>query len=282
MRVADSDGHIYTGIIEVDGVQLQALSLLDVASGRRAPVGTAHVAEATTLTLQPPHRLLRPLDPPEIWAAGVTYERSRIARRDETEVEDVYSLVYRAERPEVFLKDAGCRRTVGPGEAIRIRRDSRWTVPEPELALVLGADGNVIAVTAGNDVTARDIEAGNPLYLPQAKLFAGGCALGPAVLIAADLKRPYTIQMEIRRADGTRKYKDATSTELMRRTFSELASFICRDNPIPAGSVLLTGTGIVPPDDVRLEAGDVVDIVIDGIGTLRNPVLNGDDAEPLR
>jgi fumarylacetoacetate (FAA) hydrolase family protein len=150
-----------------------------------------------------PLRLLAPLEPQEIWAAGVTYERSRHARVEESESSaDVYALVYDAERPELFLKDAGCRRTVGPNEAVAVRSESRWTVPEPELGLVLDADGSIMAVTAGNDLTARDIEAENPLYLPQAKLFAGCCALGPAVLVPDDPAAPYAISVRIWNAEG--------------------------------------------------------------------------------
>ena len=147
--------------------------------------------------------LLAPLAPEEIWAAGVTYERSRSARVEESEsAADVYDLVYEAERPEIFLKDAGCRRTVGPNEPVGVRSESTWTVPEPELGLVLGADGEILAFTAGNDLTARDIEAANPLYIPQAKLFAACCAIGPAVLVPDDPGAPLEISVRIWDAAG--------------------------------------------------------------------------------
>ena len=141
-----------------------------------------------------------PVEPPEVWCAGVTYGGSRDARVEESQVQDVYSLVYEADRPELFLKDAGCRRTVGPGEPIGVRGDSTWDVPEPEIGLVLGEDGAVAGLTIGNDVSSRSIEGENPLYLPQAKLFAGACAIGPAVLVPDDWTQP----LEFACASGTR------------------------------------------------------------------------------
>jgi 2-dehydro-3-deoxy-D-arabinonate dehydratase len=232
--------------------------------------GEHRADDAATLA---PLALVAPLEPGEIWAAGVTYERSRHARVEESESSaDVYALVYDAERPELFLKDAGCRRTVGPNQAVAVRSESRWTVPEPELGLVLEADGSIIAVTAGNDLTARDIEAENPLYLPQAKLFAGCCALGPAVLVPDDPAAPYAISVRIWNEEGALVNEDATSTAAMHRSFEELASWCVRENPLPAGSVLLTGTGVVPPDDVALAPGYRVEVEVEGIGVLSNPV----------
>jgi 2-dehydro-3-deoxy-D-arabinonate dehydratase len=230
-----------------------------------------HVADdPSTLAPLP---LLTPLVPPEIWAAGVTYERSRHARVEESESSaDVYALVYDAERPELFLKDADCRRTVGPNEAVAVRGESRWTVPEPELGLVLDATGAIIAMTGGNDLTARDIEAENPLYLPQAKLFAACCSLGPAVLVPDDPRAPFAIAVRIWNAEGALLHEDATSTAAMHRSFEELASWCVRENPVPAGSVLLTGTGVVPPDDVALAPGYRVEVEVEGIGVLGNPV----------
>jgi 2-dehydro-3-deoxy-D-arabinonate dehydratase len=218
--------------------------------------------------------LVLPIEPPEVWCAGVTYERSRDARIEESTVKDVYSLVYDAERPELFLKDARCRRTVGPGEPIAVRADSAWNVPEPEIALVLGGDLRPAGVTIGNDVSSRDIEGANPLYLPQAKIFAGACALGPAVL--DDWRGPFEIRMRIL-ADGVEVFAGETSTARMRRSFAELADWLVRDNPVPPGSVLLTGTGLVPPDDFTLEPGHVVEISVPGIGTLRNPVVTASE-----
>ena len=228
--------------------------------------------DSTRLTLAEPYRLVLPLEPPEVWCAGVTYERSRDARIEESAVEDVYSLVYDAERPELFLKDAGCRRTVGPGEPIGIRYDSAWNVPEPEIGLVLGDDGGIAGVTIGNDVSSRDIEGANPLYLPQAKVYAGACALGPAVLSPVPTE-PLEIRLRVLGADGAELYAGETSTARMKRSFAELVRFLVRDNPVPAGSVLLTGTGLVPPDDFTLEPGNVVEIEVPGIGILANPVV---------
>jgi 2-dehydro-3-deoxy-D-arabinonate dehydratase len=234
--------------------------------------GCVQAVDADRLTLVDPYELLLPVEPSEVWCAGVTYERSRDARIEESAVEDVYSLVYDAERPELFLKDAGCRRTVGPGKAIGIRSDSAWNVPEPEIGLVLGDDGSIAGVTIGNDVSSREIEGANPLYLPQAKVFAGACALGPAVLSPAP-SEPLEIRMRVLDAGGGELFTGETSTGRMKRSFEELVEFLVRDNPVPPGSVLLTGTGLVPPDDFTLEPGHVVEIEVPGIGILSNPVV---------
>lgn len=235
-------------------------------SGRIQPL------DAETLTLPEPYSLLRPLDPPEVWCAGVTYQRSRDARVEESAAQDVYTLVYDAERPELFLKDAGCRRTVGPGEPIGVRSDSSWNVPEPEIALVVGEHGQITGVTIGNDVSSREIEGANPLYLPQAKVYAGACALGPAVLSPLP-EEPLTIRMRIRSDTGHEVFSGETSTARMKRTFEELVGFLLRENPVPPGSVLLTGTGLVPPDEFTLQPGHVVEIEVPGIGILANPVV---------
>lgn len=234
--------------------------------------GDIPLADPDRLTLGAPYELLLPLEPLEVWCAGVTYERSRDARIEESAVRDVYSLVYDADRPELFLKDAGCRRTVGPGAPVGVRSDSAWNVPEPEIGLVLGDGGNVAGVTIGNDVSSRDIEGANPLYLPQAKVYAGACSLGPAVLSPAP-DEPLEIRMRIFGETGRELFSGETSTERMKRSFRELVEFLLRDNPVPAGSVLLTGTGLVPPDDFTLEPGHVVEIHVPGIGTLANPVV---------
>ncbi len=217
--------------------------------------------------------LALPVEAPEVWCAGVTYERSRDARVEESSVEDVYTLVYEAERPELFLKDAACRRTVGPGEPIGVRADSAWNVPEPEIGVVLGDGGALVGLTIGNDVSSREIEGANPLYLPQAKVFAGACAIGPAVLVPDDWEAPLHIRMRIADGAGAELFAGETSTVRMRRSFPELVEWLVRDNPVPAGSVLLTGTGLVPPDDFTLEPGHVVEIHVPGIGTLCNPVV---------
>jgi len=263
--------------------ELESDDLLAVLRGARDPTGqTIEALDAETLELPPPFELLVPLIPAETWAAGVTYERSRDARVDESRVEarDVYSLVYDAERPELFLKDAAGRRTVGPGASVGVRSDARWTVPEPELALVLDADGGLLGATIGNDVTARDIEGANPLYLPQAKLFAAACALGPAIALPDDWSQPFDIELRLIGPGGDVTYEAQTSTATMRRSFEELAAWVVRENPVPAGSVLLTGTGLVPPDDVALAPGQQVEITIPGIGKLVNPVGAAADLLP--
>jgi 2-dehydro-3-deoxy-D-arabinonate dehydratase len=229
-----------------------------------------HLLDEDTLELPSPRRLLAPINPPETWCAGVTYERSRDARVEETQVQDVYSLVYDASRPELFMKDAGGRRTVGPEATVGVRSDSAWTVPEPELAVVLGR-GKLLGVTIGNDVTARDVESENPLYLPQAKVYAAACAIGPAILMPEDWTKPFDIECRILDGDEV-VWQGKTSTRRMKRSFDELVEWATRENPIPAGSVLLTGTGLVPPDEVALRAGHTVEVKIGGIGTLRNPV----------
>jgi 2-dehydro-3-deoxy-D-arabinonate dehydratase len=215
-----------------------------------------------------------PVDPPEVWGAGVTYQRSRDARVAESDdAKDLYMHVYEAERPELFLKDAACRRTVGPGEPIGVRSDSGWDVPEPEIAIVLGQRCEPAGMTIANDVSSRAIEGDNPLYIPQAKIFAGACALGPAVLVPDDWEAPLEIRMTISDASGNELFAGETSTARMRRTFPELVEWLLRDNPVPPGSVLLTGTGLVPPDDFTLEPGHVVEIHVPQIGTLCNPVV---------
>jgi len=242
-----------------------------------SPQGSrAFVADERTLTLEAPATLLRPVDPPEVWCSGVTYERSRDARIEESG-SDVYALVYDADRPELFLKDAQCRRTVGPNEPIAIRSDATWNVPEPEIGVVLGDDLSIVGYTIGNDVSSRDIEGANPLYLPQAKVFAAACALGPAVYVPQDWDAPLSIEMTIRDENGTVLFEGSTSTANMKRNFPDLVSWLVRDNPVPPGSVLLTGTGLVPPDDFTLLPGHVVEIHVPEIGTLTNPVVRAAD-----
>jgi 2-dehydro-3-deoxy-D-arabinonate dehydratase len=234
---------------------------------------TAGIADPDTLALDPPYELLVPIEPPEVWCAGVTYERSRDARIEESG-SDVYALVYDAERPELFLKDAACRRTVGPGARIGIREDSAWNVPEPEIGLVVGSAGEIDGYTVGNDVSSRAIEGANPLYLPQAKVYAGACAIGPAILPAAEHGGgPFDIELQILGVDDREVWAGATSTARMKRGFEELVDWLLRDNPVPPGSVLLTGTGLVPPDEFTLRPGQRVEIHVPGIGTLANDVV---------
>ena len=216
--------------------------------------------------------LLRPLDPPEVWCSGVTYERSRDARMEESTIRDVYADVYAAARPELFLKDSACRRTVGPGSPIGIRSDSAWNVPEPEIGLVLGQRGAIVGYTIGNDVSSREIEGANPLYLAQAKVYAGACAIGPALYHPAHEPHGFEILMRITDERGDVIHEDRTTTAQMTRSFEELTSWLVRDNPIAPGTVLLTGTGLVPPDEFTLVPGHRVEIHVPEIGTLVNPV----------
>ncbi|SIO62281.1 2-dehydro-3-deoxy-D-arabinonate dehydratase [Singulisphaera sp. GP187] len=217
-------------------------------------------------------RLLAPLDAHEVWGAGVTYERSKVARQEESEQGgSFYDLVYRAERPELFFK-ATPSRVVGPGVPIRVRADTRWCVPEPELALVLTPDLRLVGYTVGNDVSARDIEGENPLYLPQAKVYDASCALGPWITLASAMPpiKQVEIRLTIERHQST-IFEGRTSLERMARRFEDLIGWLGRDNQFPSGVILLTGTGIVPPDEFSLREGDLVRIDIDGIGSLVNP-----------
>ncbi len=229
------------------------------------------LSRARDFPIEPEVVLLPPTDVQEVWACGVTYLRSKVARMDESEAGgDFYDQVYDAERPEIFFK-AGANRVVGPGEKIRIRRDSSWNVPEPEMALVLSSSGLIIGQTIGNDVSSRSIEGENPLYLPQAKVYDGSCALGPVIALSNSWSVIRTIQMEITRA-GVTVYEGQTSTSKLRRNSRELAEYLFRELSFATGVFLLTGTGIVPPDDFTLQSGDVVRIEIEDIGVLENPV----------
>jgi len=221
-----------------------------------------------------PH-LLAPLDEQEVWAAGVTYRRSAEAREEEAHNIGVYDKVYSAERPEIFMK-ATPQRVVGPHAPVRIRGDSFWNVPEPELTVVFAPDMQVVGYTVGNDMSSRDIEGANPLYLPQAKIYTGSCALGPAITLLPDLdlQPGATIGLRIERA-GAAVFVGETSTREMKRTVAELGGYLGRYNAFPAGVFLMTGTGLVPPDDFTLQPGDDVQITISGIGMLRNLVLGG-------
>jgi 2-dehydro-3-deoxy-D-arabinonate dehydratase len=206
----------------------------------------------------------------EVWAAGVTYLRSRQAREAESTVKALYSKVYDAERPELFFKAAGWR-VVGPGGPIRIRADSRWNVPEPELALVINAHGEIVGYCAGNDVSSRDIEGENPLYLPQAKVYRGSCALGQGIMLAEPARmKDLPIQLTVTRG-GRAVFQGETRTTQMKRSLEELAGYLGKELDFPGGVFLLTGTGIVPAPDFSMDHGDVVRITV-GELTLENQV----------
>jgi 2-dehydro-3-deoxy-D-arabinonate dehydratase len=209
--------------------------------------------------------------PDEVWAAGVTYEISEQAREAESGMPEIYLDVYESERPELFFK-ATPDRVVGPGEAVGVRADSDWNVPEPELGVVLYR-GSVVGYTVGNDVSSRAIEGENPLYLPQAKTYDRCCALGPCVASPATVGNPHDLAMSMTiERDGEAVFEDGTSTAEMVRTSEELVDWYRRHNSVPRTAVLLTGTSLVPPDEFTLRAGDEVTIEIEDVGTLRTPV----------
>lgn len=216
--------------------------------------------------------LLAPVDTQEVWAAGVTYQRSREARQEEAaDGGDVYARVYAAARPEIFFKSYG-EKTVGPGSPVGIRADSAWNVPEPELAVVINPACEVVGFTIGNDLSSRDIEGANPLYLPQAKIYTASCALGPCIILSDENTWPQAaISISITRREED-VFSGQTHTRQIHRSLASLVEYLGRSNHFPNGAVLLTGTGIVPPADFSLQAGDLVSICIDGIGELRNPV----------
>lgn len=218
--------------------------------------------------------VLAPIEGQEVWAAGVTYYRSRGARMEESKNAgggDFYDRVYSAERPELFFKSTASR-TVGSGGTVKIRKDAKWSVPEPELTLVVSAGGRIVGYTIGNDMSSRDIEGENPLYLPQAKVYDGSCALGPGILVTADpLARSTEIVLEILRNERIEFEGSVALTEL-KRDPKTLVEFLFRDNSFPAGVFLMTGTGIVPPSSFTLERGDRVRITIEPVGVLENLV----------
>jgi 2-dehydro-3-deoxy-D-arabinonate dehydratase len=206
--------------------------------------------------------LLAPVDDgQEVWAAGVTYLRSREARVEESQSKDLYQKVYEAKRVEVFFKATGWR-VVGHGQAVRIRRDSHWDVPEPELTLVINRDGDIVGYTAGNDMSSRDIEGENPLYLPQAKIYDGSCALGPGILLSdPQVMGNLPIYMSIWRS-GAAIFQGETSSAQLKRSLDEIAGWLTRELAVPDGVLLMTGTGIVPPDDFTLAIDDAVRIEV--------------------
>ena len=214
--------------------------------------------------------LLAPVRPAEVWASGVTYERSREARMFESTEADIYDRVYDAERPELFLK-ATAPRVLGPSALIGVRGDSEWHVPEPELGLVVGPGGGVVGYTLGNDVSSRDIEGANPLYLPQAKIFAGSLSLGPTVVGADQVEDPYALRIAMRILRGGEEvFAEDIGLESLHVRLETLVDYLRRENWVAPGTVLLTGTGIVPPDEFTLSVGDVVEIECEPIGTLAN------------
>jgi 2-dehydro-3-deoxy-D-arabinonate dehydratase len=220
-----------------------------------------------------PAQLLAPIQSQEVWAAGVTYLRSRDARMEESKDAGggtFYDRVYDADRPEIFFK-ATPHRVVAPGASMKLRSDAKWNVPEPELALAINSHGTIFGYTIGNDLSSRDIEGENPLYLPQAKVWAQCCALGPGLVVCHPLPRETAITLTILRGEEA-AFHGTTSLAQMKRTLPELAGWLLRDNTFPAGCYLLTGTGTVPPNDFTLASGDEMHIAIAGLGTLVNTI----------
>jgi 2-dehydro-3-deoxy-D-arabinonate dehydratase len=268
---AVAEGHVRFLDLE-DYVGMRTLS--DVLHSDN-PAGVAHdlIDDAARNIPLRELTLLAPVDAQEVWAAGVTYRRSQEAReRESAGAARFYDLVYTASRPELFFK-ATPHRVVGPGGRVRVRRDSRWSVPEPELALVLSPHLRLVGYTIGNDMSARDIEGENPLYLPQAKVYDHACALGPVITLCDSMPplARVTIRLVIERG-GQRVFEGSTDLSAMARPLPDLIDWLGRDNSFPNGVVLLTGTGIVPPDEFALAAGDGVHIDISGIGRLTNVV----------
>jgi 2-dehydro-3-deoxy-D-arabinonate dehydratase len=251
-------GATLSDVLHADDPRAAVARLVDV-SARPVPVHEAGLAA--------------PIDQQEVWAAGVTYKRSQEAReRESVGAAKFYDLVYSAQRPELFFK-APAYRVRGPGQTIRVRADSRWSVPEPELALVISPRLKLVGFTIGNDVSARDIEGDNPLYLPQAKFYDQSCSLGPVITLAGDLPAlpQVTIRLAIERG-GKQVFEGTTTLDRMKRSFDELIAWLGKETTFPHGAVLLTGTGVVPPDDFTLMKEDTVHIDVTAIGRLTNPV----------
>jgi 2-dehydro-3-deoxy-D-arabinonate dehydratase len=217
--------------------------------------------------------LLAPIGQQEIWAAGVTYYRSKVGRQEESKTSgggDFYARVYEAERPELFFKSPA-HRVVGPGDKVRIRKDSTWDVPEPELTLVITSSGKIVGYTIGNDMSSRSIEGENPLYLPQAKCYDGSAAIGPCIFVTdKPLPKDTAIHIEIHRS--VKVFEGRTGIDQIKRSFDELVGYLFKETTFTHGCYLMTGTGIVPPNDFTLQRNDEIRITIDSIGTLINTV----------
>lgn len=283
-KAQKEDGQIGVGVVEEGHVRFLDFedyvgmrSLSDVLHSTN-PVSVARnlIDDSANSVPLSDLTVLAPLDRQEVWAAGVTYQRSQEAReRESVGAARFYDLVYTAPRPELFFK-ATSHRVVGPGGRVHIRRDSKWSVPEPELALVVSPRLQIVGFTIGNDMSARDIEGENPLYLPQAKIYDHSCALGPFITLTDGMPPPdrVSIHLTIERGSG-KAFEGSTRLSQMARNFEDLVQWLGRDNSFPHGAILLTGTGVVPPDDFTLEVGDFIHIDVTGIGRLTNVVDQG-------
>jgi 2-dehydro-3-deoxy-D-arabinonate dehydratase len=282
IRWVDPEGYLSVGVEHPREGEFSVLTGIEepmpLLQGESFPLGR-HVVpvDEFSLELEPGLTLVTPLDPPEVWCAEGTYDTADADPMATSAFRDVYAAVNDNHRPRLFLKDAGARRTVGPGQAIGIRGDSTWTVPEPEIAVVLGSKGAIVGYTIANDLSSREIESTSPLYLSQAKVYAGCCAIGPAIYSPEYEPQGFQIVMRISDEDGDVIYQDTATTAQMTRSIPDLVSWLVRDNPVPPGTVLLTGTGLVLPDDVNLVPGNWVEIHVPEIGTLVNHVVLASD-----
>ncbi|MCH2211431.1 MAG: fumarylacetoacetate hydrolase family protein [Fuerstiella sp.] len=281
-RVRKSDGIVEVvqdcgdHVLTLDLTQVETCETLADVLHSEDPVGLARFLLRPETAPVPVQNVtfLAPIDDQEVWAAGVTYKRSQVARMEESETgADHYDRVYTADRPELFFKGMASR-VSGPGDPVRVRSDSNWSVPEPEFTLVISPVGKIVGYTVGNDVSARDIEGENPLYLPQAKVYRQCAAAGPSILLAGEPLDPAEtkIRLTIERG-GSELVSSETALSQMAREFEDLVSWLFREDEFPNGALMMTGTGIVPPDEFTLEDGDQVSIEVTGIGTLTNPVV---------
>jgi 2-dehydro-3-deoxy-D-arabinonate dehydratase len=277
VRFLARDGAARIGMLSGDAITVLAVDSLAALLARPLGEIRAICGASGETVLASDAELLAPVDgSTEVWAAGVTYERSRVARMTESEESaDVYDRVYAAERPELFFKSVAWR-VSGPGAPVSVRADSGIDVPEPELAVVLNADNEIVGYTICNDMSSRSIEGQNPLYLPQAKVYLGGCALGPSIRPAWEIPDPYalTIELTITRG-GAVAWDGSARTSALHRKIDELAGYLVREDEFPAGVILSTGTSLVPDLPFTLQAGDEIRIAIPGIGELVNPVVRG-------
>jgi len=260
-------------VLDLSNAGVNNLTLLLEAEGALEQLETLSQQSLVRLSLNQ-IQLCGPVERQEVWAAGVTYMRSKKARMEESNFSaTAYDRVYSASRPEIFFKSLP-EKVAGPGEAVGIRTDAQWNVPEPELALVINSKGTIVGYTIGNDMSSRDIEGENLLYLPQAKIYHRSCAIGPCIVVGSTetVARTWTITLQIYRS-GRIIFEGQTSLNQIKRPFEELVSYLYRSQSFPYGAVLLTGTGIVPEDNFTLQPDDRVRIEVDGIGVLENSVI---------
>jgi 2-dehydro-3-deoxy-D-arabinonate dehydratase len=282
IRWVDPEGYVSVGVEHPRDGEFSLLRGLEdpmrLLQGESFPLGGRMVpVDDFSLELEPGLTLISPIDPPEVWCADGTYDTGDADPVESSPFHEVYAAAADNHRPRLFMKDAGGRRTVGPGDAIGIRSDSTWSVSEPEIAVVLGGKGTILGYTIANDVTSREIEGANPLFLTQAKVHAGCCAIGPSIFVPEFEPAGFQIVMRISDEEGEVLYQDTATTAQMKRSFQDLVSWLVRDNPVPAGTVLLTGTGLVLPDELNLLPGQWVEIHVPEIGTLVNHVVLASD-----